>query len=91
MPLAGSVNDVVVRNYTLSGTLLLEDPLSGEAIISFVTKDPGALDLDARFRFVVAGSYSRLWLMSSGAQVPGETNSNLAELVSLEAERFAEA
>ncbi|MES2711132.1 MAG: hypothetical protein V4653_06085 [Pseudomonadota bacterium] len=90
-PLQGSVkNGVLVGTYKLKGTLLLDRGENlGDARIAFTTSNENMDGVDGRFRFAVAGTPDRLWLMSTGATIMNQPEPvNIAELVIIEAVRF---
>jgi hypothetical protein len=89
-PLQGSVRDgVLVATFQLKGTMLLDETALGNADIVF-TSDNATLDsVHGKFRFAVAGTPARVWLMSTGATVIGKAEPvNIAELVIIEAVRL---
>ena len=90
-PLQGSVKDgVLVCTFTLKGSLLLDAGAHlGNADIDFVSDNPRMDSVNGKFRFAVAGSPDRLWLMSTGATtIGGAATVTLDELVILEAVRI---
>ncbi len=92
-PLQGSVKAVLVGVFSLTGTMLLEGgtPL-GNADIVFRSRTPGLDSVDGKFRFGLAGSPDRLWLMSTGATILDKPETtNIAELVIIEAIRMPRA
>lgn len=93
IPLQGSVKAVLVGVFSLTGTMLLEGGTPvGNADIVFRSETPGLDSVAGKFRFGLAGSPDRLWLMSTGATILGEPEpTSIAELVILEAIRLPRA
>lgn len=90
-PLQGSArNGVLVGTYELKGNMLLDDGAHlGDAHIAFTTNDQGMDSVDGKFRFAIAGTPDRLWLMSTGATILGKPEPiNIDELVIIEAIRM---
>lgn len=90
-PLQGSVKSgVLVGTYELKGDMLLDHGMNlGNAHIAFTSDNPRLDSVDGKFRFAVAGSSDRLWLMSTGATIMGQPEPiNIAELVIIEAVRI---
>lgn len=90
-PLQGTVKGgVLVGTYQLKGTLLLDAGENlGNARILFTPSDARMDSVDGKFRFAVVGTPDRLWLMSTGATIMGQSGPvDIAELVIIEAVRF---
>ena len=81
---------MLVGTYELKGNMLLDDGAHlGDAHIAFTTNDQGMDSVDGKFRFAIAGTPDRLWLMSTGATILGKPEPiNIDELVIIEAIRM---
>lgn len=74
--------------YNLSGTVTVRNDGNGEADILFTKTSGDGKNVQGQFYVLVPGNADRLWMISSGAHVPG-TGEEADELVNLEAVRVA--